>query len=208
MSTALDPLTPEGFDYYDLDAIAAEEATVPAMLPAGATGVGAILDPSADAPDLPPGAALELPLWLAPAMARRQMARVGLPPAFGDRMRRRLRAGPGVEDLRARCPHFYAVAARAHAAMEAAGTGDDSLPPFIAATFVGRYRELLTRAPVLESATEASRVAAKLTVEEAALFHAAEAAAAAHDRWRANREAPGAGGKRKHPGGGQENRGP
>jgi GINS complex subunit 3 len=213
---------PLGHDYYDIDSIMADEVLVPCQLAHGCTGVGAVVDPSAGGADLPPGSKVDMPLWMVPTMARRGLARAALPVFYGDRMRRKIKAGAGCEDLRVRCAYWYTAAARVHAAMEAAGAGDDTFPPFVLSTFVGRYRDLLTRAPVIESNAQASATQAKLTNEELRLFNAAAEAAAAHDRYRSNREGGagvGAGGKRKWGGaaggrggggggGGQENKGP
>jgi hypothetical protein len=43
---------------------------------------------------------------------------VDLPVFYGGKMRRKMKAGAGCEDLRARCPHYYATATRLHAAMQ------------------------------------------------------------------------------------------
>ena len=210
---ALDATTPEGFDYYDVDSILADEVMVPCALVHGCTGVGQVIDPSSDAPDLPPAAKVELPLWMVPVMARRHLLGVSLPLFFGDRMRRKVKAGAACEDLRVRCSYFYTAAGRVHAAMQATGSADETFPAFVSSTFTGRFRDLLTKAPVVESNAEASAVQAKLTNEELALFNAAAEAAAAHDRFRANKDDSGPGGaanrarahKRPWPGG-QENR--
>ncbi len=74
------------------------------------------------------------------------------PGFYGERMRRRLRAGAAVEDLRACCPYYYAVAGQlvaAHAIASAAGADsgagplDDSLPAFAMQTFQTRYKVCL-----------------------------------------------------------------
>lgn len=44
---------------------------------------------------------------------------VDLPVFYGNKMRRKMKAGAGCEDLRVRCPHYYGVATRLHAAMQA-----------------------------------------------------------------------------------------
>jgi len=109
-------------------------------------------------------------------------------------MRRKVKAGAACEDLRVRCPYFFTVASRVHAAMQVTGAADESFPGFIASTFSGRYRDLLTKAPVIESNAEASAIQAKLANEELTLFNSAAESAAAHDRYRANKESPAAGG--------------
>lgn len=46
-----------------------------------------------------------------------------LPVFYGNKMRRKMKAGAGCEDLRVRCPHYYTVATALHAAMQVgAGT--------------------------------------------------------------------------------------
>lgn len=59
-----------------------------------------------------------------------------LPRWYGERMRRKVQAGAGVESLRARCAWFYDVAQRLHA-LEGA---PPDVGPFAAATFRARYR--------------------------------------------------------------------
>lgn len=205
----------EGRDYYNVDSILADEVLVPCVLTHGCTGAGQVVDPSSDAPNLAPGTKVELPLWMVPNMARRNLIQVGMPIFYGERMRRKIKAGAGCEDLRVRCPYYYTAAERVHAAMDATGSADDSFVDFVASTFVARYKDLLTKAPVIESNAEASAVQAKLTNEELRLFNAAAEAAATHDRYRANKDSNSSalGMKRKwglggNAAGGQENRKP
>lgn len=143
-----------------------------------------MIDPSSDQADLAPGTRLDLPLWMVPSMAGRNMVQareaegcscgsraaegtarrcdgraatwrpapaaaactrrvargpracpsarplpalsrpqVDLPVFYGNKMRRKLKAGAGCEDLRVRCPHYYTVAVRLHAAMQVRGVG-------------------------------------------------------------------------------------
>lgn len=195
--SALDPLSvPEGFDYYDIDSIMSEENIVPCVLRHGCTGVGRVLDPGADLDDLVPGTRVELPLWMVQVMAQRHLLEVDLPIYFKDHMRRKIRAGPGCENLRVRCNHFYTVAHKVHGAMVASGHGDEGFPDFIAQTFSGRYRDLLTKAPTLDNHADASDIQAKLSSEELALFNVAVHSAVSHDQYRANKCSNGA--KRQH----------
>ena len=43
---------------------------------------------------------------------------VDLPVFYGNKMRRKMKAGAGCEDLKVRCPHYYSVATRLHSAMQ------------------------------------------------------------------------------------------
>lgn len=129
-----------GSSYYSIDAICAEETLVPAHLTHGCTGVGTIIDPSSDVGDLAPGTRVDLPLWMVSGMAQRNMVQVELPIFYGNKMRRKMKAGAGCEDLRVRCPHYYAVATALHSAMVATRTSDEDFPAFILNTFRNRYK--------------------------------------------------------------------
>lgn len=216
---ALDAATPDGYDYYDVNSILADETMVPATFLHGCSGIGQILDPSSDSPTLSPGSKADVPLWMIPVMARRHLLDISLPIFYRDKMRRKIKAGAGCEDLRARCSFFYTVASRVHAAMQTTGTADESFPGFVSSTFAGRYKDLLTKAPLIESNAECSLIQGKLTNEELSLFNIAADAAAAHDKYRANRDSSASGAamaaaahararKRKWQQGGQENRKP
>ena len=183
---SLDPKSvPEGFDYYDIDSILSEETMVPCELRHGCTGVGTVLDPGSDQRDLHPGSKVDLPLWMVQVMAKRQLLQVHLPIYFKDHRRRKLRAGAGCESLRVRCAYFYTVAHKVHDAMVGCGTSDESFPDFIASTFAGRYADLLTKAPTLDTMTDVSEIQAKLSNEELRLFNLAIGSSAEHERWRA-----------------------
>lgn len=58
-----------------------------------------------------------------------------MPRWYGERMRRKIQAGAGVESLRLRCPYFYEVASRLHAL-----DGGPPVEDFAAATFRARYK--------------------------------------------------------------------
>lgn len=171
-------------DYYSVPAILAEETLVPVRLVHGCTGVGTVIDPSSDRPELAPGARLDLPLWMVPPMAGRNMLQVDMPVFYGNKMRRKMKAGAGCEDLKVRCPHYYSVATRLHAAMQASMTADEDFPAYILTTFRSRYKELLTKAPQVESSLEATKIQTKLSSEESQLFTVAAEASAAFTRWK------------------------
>lgn len=66
----------------------------------------------------------------------RQDCSCRLPKCYGKKMREKLRAGPGCEDLKMRCPYFYSVAMDLQSFMY----NDDALAPFIEKTFRDRYQ--------------------------------------------------------------------
>ena len=51
-------------------------------------------------------------------------------------MREKMRAGPGCEDLKMRCPYFYSVAMD----LQSFIYNDDALVPFVEKTFRDRYQ--------------------------------------------------------------------
>ena len=63
-----------------------------------------------------------------------------MPIFYGNKMRRKMKAGAGCEDLKVRCPHYYSVATRLHAAQQACLTADEAFPAFILNTFRSRYK--------------------------------------------------------------------
>ena len=203
MSLPLDPQTmPEGFDYYDIDSILSEENMVPCELRHGCTGLGTVLDPGSDVASLPSGSRVDLPLWMVGVMAKRQLLQVGLPIYYKDHMRRKLRAGAGCESLRVRCTYFYTVAHKVHEAMVGCGGSDKSFPDCISGTFAGRYRDLLTKAPTLDSTADVSEIQGKLSNEELELFNLAVGSVSEHERWRGGgsgggRSAGGVGGTKR-----------
>ena len=58
-----------------------------------------------------------------------------LPKFYGVKMQRKIDAGAGVEDLRARCPYFYDVAGKLHEI-----SSSELLARFVNGCFRARYR--------------------------------------------------------------------
>lgn len=180
--------------YTDIDDMLATDTRVPVTFKVTSTGLGGALDPGADEVDVGVGARLELPLWLVRNLATRGFVSLHMPACYGDSMRRRLRAGARVEDLRTAGPFYYDVAealTQVHAAAGSAGIDsgagplDATLPAFVAQTFQQRYKELLIKSYAKgDAATNAMELSQRLSAEENALFQASRAAAAAAERWR------------------------
>lgn len=172
-----------GSDYYDIDAICAGEVLAPAKIVSGMTGCGTVVDPSSDSNELAPGTVVDMPVWLIKSLAHRNMVQPQLPIYYGNKMRRKMKAGAGCEELKVRCPLYYTVAKELHAAMQATLTADETFPAFIINTIRKRYKELLVKAPVVDTSHEANQIQNKLSVEEMQLFVAAREATAAHAAW-------------------------
>ncbi|GAB4822740.1 hypothetical protein N2152v2_009786 [Parachlorella kessleri] len=170
-------------DFWDVDAILASETLAPARLVSGITGCGTIIDPSSDSNELVAGAVVEMPVWLIRSLAQRNMVQPELPIYYRDKMRRKMKAGAGVEELKVRCPYYYTVGRELHSAMQATLTADETFPIFIMNSLRKRYKELLVKGPVVESSQEFSAIQSKLSCEEVELFVAAREAALAHAAW-------------------------
>ena len=99
-----------GSRYFDIDDILATNQKMPCQFDQAAIGLG-FIDPSSDDRDVPVGAKLELPLWLARALAirRRPFVVVELPVAYRTTYRDILSADANVVDLHKLGPFFYDV---------------------------------------------------------------------------------------------------
>ena len=194
------PVAPPG-GYYDPHAALAAGLAVPVVFAAGARGVGALLTPGAGDADVAPGAAADVPLWLAAALLDRNMARLrALPSLFGEPARRALAADGAAACLRG--THFYAAAAAVSAL-----PGAPDLRPLAAHALRARYAPLLARClddpgAARAAAGRAARLAADkasadprrlLSEEEATLFAAGAAAVADAADWRAQARRRGGG---------------
>ena len=99
------------------------------------------MPPPPDGPQLEAGAALDVPLWLAPELVKRRMLELEMPSMFNQRVRSQLDAGPGPFDLRARSPHWYEVGSRLNSLVaDPVPDADGSVGALVLETFLGRYR--------------------------------------------------------------------
>jgi hypothetical protein len=58
---------------------------IPTSLPCGMSDLGKVIDPSISQLDLPPGAHVSLPFWVAKALLQHSMAEVEPPAVYGER---------------------------------------------------------------------------------------------------------------------------
>ncbi|GMF09837.1 unnamed protein product [Phytophthora lilii] len=155
--------------YLDIDEILAGDERVKCTFETDALDCG-YLDASCREPDLPQGAAVELPLWLAVPLARRGDVTVAAPHFLTKRFRRMLKAGPSSVNLREFSAYVLEVGRQL-----APYVGDDEqreIDEILRLCFSGeRYRDLLNNAmsALDEDTTEFTR---KLTQDEKTLFEA------------------------------------
>lgn len=169
-----------GAKYYDLHDILAGETAIPCTLQTHVNSCGKLLDQSSEHDNLKKGHSLDIPLWLASDVAARNMVTVRLPKCYGKKMREKMRAGPGCEDLKMRCPYFYTVAL----GLQPFVYPDDALASFVVKTFRARYQELLSRAHTSDNGVEATKVQSLICVEEQCLFEAGRISMKATEDWR------------------------
>ncbi|KAL3133359.1 hypothetical protein ABBQ38_007231 [Trebouxia sp. C0009 RCD-2024] len=169
-----------GAKYYDHHDILAGETAIPCTLMTQVNACGRALDQSSEHSNLKKGHGLDLPLWLATDVAARNMVAVRLPPCYGKKMREKMRAGPGCEDLKVRSPYFYSVAL----GLQPHLYSNDTLAPFVIKSFKDRYQELLSKAHTSDTGVEATRVQSLICVEEQCLFEAGRVSMKATEDWR------------------------
>ncbi|KAK9820298.1 hypothetical protein WJX72_008713 [[Myrmecia] bisecta] len=165
--------------FYDVHAILAEETMLPVSFLTGAAGLGRALDPSSDDKNLKQGSKVDIPLWMVPVLAQRNMLRVRVPRFYGEKMRVKMQLGAGCEDLRIRCPYFYDVGCTLSMI-----THHDALAPFLNSTFRNRYKELLVKAHSTDTGPTITKMQARLCTEENLLFQAGRTSVDVFERWR------------------------
>jgi GINS complex subunit 3 len=85
-----------------------QEERVPSTFTIDAVNLGH-LDPSSIDEDLQQGTKVELPFWLAKALASKNMVAVELPKCYGHTFLNHMRADPSVINLRDKSPFYYEV---------------------------------------------------------------------------------------------------
>ena len=125
----------------DLDRILSEEERIPCVFDSnGASGLG-FLDVTNDHMDLFGGARVELPLWMALALARKRMVTMELPKHYQKKMRDSIDAGAESINLKEFSPYFYEVG------VEIANLVDSDLKDTLRVAFTSeRYRRLMNHA--------------------------------------------------------------
>mmetsp|Transcript_17788 Transcript_17788/g.24598 ORF Transcript_17788/g.24598 Transcript_17788/m.24598 type:complete len:184 (-) Transcript_17788:152-703(-) len=166
-------------DYFNINAILAEEEKVGVNFKVGCTGLGRALDPSCDDDDLKEGAELELPFWLTKELATRGMLQLKNPTYYSQRVKNDLQADPRCVNLAELCPFFYEVGLRILSM-----TNDRRLAEFIRSTFQIRYQQLLIQSlSVQPNTSQMDTVHRVLSKEEIKVFDAGRASKHMLQEW-------------------------
>ena len=150
-------------DYYDIHEILAGEERVNCTFLTDAQEC-AYLDPSSLEDDIKAGSEVDLPLWLATSLIRRDDVNVRIPQYFTKRFSRMLKAGPSSVTLSNYCFYMYQVGKELLPLVESDETSN--IEEVLRYAFGGeRYREILyhSMSAMWEDSTEFTR---KLTHDE------------------------------------------
>nr|CCA25778.1 conserved hypothetical protein [Albugo laibachii Nc14] len=168
-------------DYYSIHEILAGEERVNCTFQTDAQEC-AYLDPSSLGDDIKAGSEVDLPLWLATTLIRRDDVNVQVPQYFTRRFSRMLKAGPSAVNLSNQCFYLYQVGKELLPLVES----DEStiIEKVLRHAFGGeRYREILyhSMSAMWEDSTEFTR---KLTHEEKQILTAGAADFKDMIRWK------------------------
>ncbi|CAG2181498.1 unnamed protein product, partial [Oppiella nova] len=127
-------------NYLDIDDIMANSQRVVTTFLQRVPGVGPVLDPNTDLPDVKVGAKLELPLWLARELHSESLVDVQAPKGFNRTYREILEADANCVDLHKLCPNYYRLGG--HLARMALDESQD-IATSLVDTFHQRYHRLV-----------------------------------------------------------------
>lgn len=164
-----------------VSALLAEEELVPCVMKIDGAGLGHMQAGSHDA-DLAKGADVQLPLWLALALAKKNMVTVNLPEQYGARVRQDLDAGAASIDLQLYSRNFFVVGLEV-----AKVTGDDGLRRDLRKAMSGERYERLYDWSQHAGEGDVSEIVDKLTHDEARLFDAGYRASTDVSAWKKRR---------------------
>mmetsp|Transcript_344 Transcript_344/g.590 ORF Transcript_344/g.590 Transcript_344/m.590 type:complete len:197 (-) Transcript_344:655-1245(-) len=182
-------------DYFDLDAILAEEEKISVQFKVGCTGLGRALDPSCDDDDLKAGSEVELPFWLVRDLSLRGIVSLKLPKYFGERVNNDLQADARCVNLGEKCRYYYEVGL-----LILSTTHDPKLAELMMNTFEMRYQQLLIHALSCRSGTKETDIVLRvLTVEELKVFESGRESKNNFQQWALNPQLLLAGCKRRNP---------
>ncbi|GAQ78162.1 hypothetical protein KFL_000090080 [Klebsormidium nitens] len=173
-----------GADYFDLEAILAEEERVPVLFLTSVTGVGRALDPSCDDDDLAEGVKVDLPQWLTKGqLSEKRFVEVRTPKCFNERVKKDIQADPGVVNLRERSAFFYAFGRSLCRILD----NNAELADFLLITFRGRYKDLLLQSHFApdEDVQALKRI---MTREEIRIFEAGRQSMQSFTQWRQRKD--------------------
>lgn len=158
-------------DYFDVESILATEPRVYVTFLVDGKGLGH-LDDKGEA-DIPAGARVAIPFWLAESLAERRIVSVAVPKCYTGNMRASLRADPTSVDLQVACPRYFTLGVQVARLLRAPAL----VPMLITARATRAWRI------VDEGANDMLHMLRKLDNCERALFFCARASALSREQW-------------------------
>eukprot|EP00727_Mastigamoeba_balamuthi_P006425 m51a1_g2402 hypothetical protein (206) ;mRNA; f:765464-766349 len=164
--------------YNDPDDVLSDETMVPVTFNRECSRLGFIGNSSHGTSDVAPGTRMQVPLWLASALAANGIVTIHQPAHYGARLRGMLTADPCALDL-GTVPYFYEVGSRL-----AELTADSELGRILVTSILSRSKRILDRSQNARD-EDPSDYTATLTSTERALFGSSYQGAREYDAWRA-----------------------
>ena len=165
----------------DVDQLLVEEELVQCIMKIDGVGLGRFV-PGSDKPDAAKGTEVQIPLWLALALNKKNMVHLKLPAHFGKAVRADLEAGAMSLNLRLYSQNFFKVGLSLAAAME-----DEKLRAELRAALSGeRYEHILDWSMNSED-KDITELTDKLTADEQVLFYSGFRAATNVQNWKKRR---------------------
>mmetsp|Transcript_24296 Transcript_24296/g.36445 ORF Transcript_24296/g.36445 Transcript_24296/m.36445 type:complete len:183 (-) Transcript_24296:38-586(-) len=149
--------------YYDIDDALVEEEPVVSLFHIDALDLG-YLDPNSAEEDLKKGTRVQIPLWLANTLAKRQMATIQTPDFMNKKFEQDFLADPVAMDLKKKAPMLYAIGQRVSELF-----GDAEMSNMLLKGLAARYREIIGRSSVWRSHTYGPFVSKLANLEETLL---------------------------------------
>jgi len=166
-----------GSEYFDLNAILCEEASIPVQfnldIPAN---LASLLDAPAGSRDVK-----EMPYWLVQEVGARGFVTATMPKSFGKKVQNKLKADAMSVPLGSNCPHYYELGMKL-AIMDQGEDGQD-LVQALSSAFSHRVRGILDRFQNTED-RNAMKYLNSLTTSEQRIYSSAQLSLRHHATWK------------------------
>ncbi|KAJ1447390.1 hypothetical protein M885DRAFT_542968 [Pelagophyceae sp. CCMP2097] len=166
-----------------LRSLLAGDESVPCVLLVEATGLGHLDARGTSQADLLKGSRLDLPLWLADVLSKKNIVQLEMPAAFDAAARAEIDAGAMSVDLRSKSAHYYKIGSYVAHALD-----DDALRRKLRVAISGERFEKILDWSQNSSNDDVSPLIDKLTHDEAALFYHGLDATRQVGAWKARRQ--------------------
>ncbi|KND02791.1 uncharacterized protein SPPG_01872 [Spizellomyces punctatus DAOM BR117] len=165
-----------GDEYWDLDAILAEQQKLPSFFRMDVPGYG-FLEGNLDV-DLAANTRIELPYWLAEHLALNDYIDLELPKCFGHRVRNDLNASPTSVNLGSLCSYYYRFGVKIINLVV-----DAMLPDILADAFIARLPLIMDYTQTSRLRTDRSEFIYSLDETEKELYKTGHESVTAMAQW-------------------------